>query len=170
MDLHPLFVHFPIAFLAAYTVFELIRWKKLLDKVYWFYIKAIMLIIGVVGAFIALGTGNNAAEALRSGSQHALVRTHSFWAYTSTYIFAFLALCYILVWLNKEDVVKSNKFHKMWFNILNITSYVLNRWPIIILAMIGLISIMITGALGASLVYGPDIDFVVSFIYHLFYA
>ncbi len=38
---------------------------------------------------------------------------------------------------------------------------------VIVLAIAGLVLMTVVGALGASLVYGPEIDPAVSFIYHL---
>jgi len=54
MDFHPLVIHYPIAFLTTYAIFELLRFKKLLDLPYWLYIKATLLILGEISAVVTL--------------------------------------------------------------------------------------------------------------------
>ena len=64
MNLHPIFVHFPIALLTLYTLCELLRFKKIKDHPAWFYLKAVLIICGTLGAAAALLTGDGAKEAV----------------------------------------------------------------------------------------------------------
>ena len=54
MDFHPLVIHFPIAFLTTYAVFELLRFQKLSDLPYWPNIKASLLFLGEISAVVTL--------------------------------------------------------------------------------------------------------------------
>lgn len=36
-------------------------------------------------------------------------------------------------------------------------------------AFLGFVSLVVTGSLGAAIVHGPEIDPIVSFVYHLFF-
>ena len=44
MNIHPIFVHFPIALLTLYSLAELIRWRRITELAYWFYVKAFAMI------------------------------------------------------------------------------------------------------------------------------
>ena len=48
MNIHPLLVHFPIALLTIYSLLELVPFKQIYRQSYWFYTKAIILIIGSI--------------------------------------------------------------------------------------------------------------------------
>lgn len=84
MNIHPLFVHFPIGILVLYTAFEFARLKFITKQQFYIPLKSILAILGTAAA-------------------------------------------------------------------------------------LGLVAITITGGLGASIVYGPDVDPVVHFIYSLFF-
>ena len=169
MNLHPIFVHFPIALLTFYSVAELIRTKKLMKTDFWFYFKAILVIVGVIFAIITIQTGEIAAKQL--GERTQLLELHKFWANTTTWIFGLIAVIYALVWIDKTEKVKLNYgtiIEKFWRNITKLSILILRKsWIIITLAIIGLISLTITGALGGAIVYGPDIDPAARIIYNL---
>ncbi len=137
MDIHPIIVHFPIALLMLYAVFECIRFNKVLDKPYWFYVKAILVIVGELMIFLTLMTAPNEREM-------GLVQVHQTFAFATALVFGLIALHYLLVWLKKEG-----KFN----NIPTLPS-----WSLIILAIIGLVCITITGGLGGAIVYGTEFD------------
>ena len=46
MNLHPIFVHFPIALFTLYALLECARFKKLQEQTYYFYLKAFLVITG----------------------------------------------------------------------------------------------------------------------------
>ncbi len=171
MNIHPIFVHFPIALLTIYAVAELIRFEKIKSLTYWFYVKAILVIVGVLSSFLALSTGEQ-AEHLQPETLEPLIETHATFANISTWIFVFLAAIYLVSWVNKSTLnnyLLSSKFAKIWNIKVNIANKVINSYLTIILAFVGLISITITGALGGAIVYGPDVDPIVSFVYKLFF-
>ena len=57
MDLHPIIVHFPVALLTLYGIFELFSVRRIARKPYWFYVKAVLVIFGALGALAAWLTG-----------------------------------------------------------------------------------------------------------------
>ena len=167
MDLHPIFVHFPIALLTVYALMEMISFKKIAQKEYWFYVKFFFLVIGVIGAFAALYTGNLAQHNYaRDSIERQIIRVHQSFAISSTIVFGVLAFAYIISFMQKRFNVAENQ---IWKLILKIKDVVLNRYISFFLALLGLACISITGALGGSIVYGPDADPFVSFVYHFFF-
>jgi uncharacterized membrane protein len=159
--IHPLVVHFPIALLTIYAVAELLRFKKINGQTYWFYLKAILVILGAFGALVARQTGEELVEAWRvqGASSSLVVNIHNNWSFIATWIFGVLAIAYFVAWLYREGELK-HLFGK-WCERL-VTS-----WLIPVIALIGLAAITITGALGGAIVYGPDVDPTVKFIYSL---
>lgn len=170
MNIHPFLVHFPIAFLSVYGFMELVRIKYITSAIYWFYIKASLVIIGSAGAVVAYLSGEAAEEFF---GETRLIETHSQWAEIATIIFGSIAGLYVIVWLIRLEVF--NRFENS-LNLNNLqayriikstTNYVVNSFIMILPASVGLISIVITGALGGAIVYGPDIDPFVRFIYDM---
>ncbi len=170
MDIHPIFVHFPIALLTVYAVLELIRFEKVTNQAYYFYIKGALLIIGILTSSLALQTGEMAEDGV-ARSLHNLVETHATFANISTWIFAVLAIVYAIVWISKTEYnqkLNESGFAKIWNLKLMIANKIMNNsFIMIILAILGLVAITITGALGGAIVYGPDVDPIVSFFYYL---
>ena len=167
-DVHPIMVHFPIALLTVYALMELLRFRKLTSQAYWFYVKALFAIIGSLATTAALFTGNLAKSNFVPGPQASLVHLHSNFAAVSSYIFALIALLYLLAWLGKQQYHLKAPWRRIWELKLRTVNYFLG-WPVIIIALIGLGCITITGALGGALVYGTNVDPVVSIVYHLFF-
>jgi len=168
MNIHPIFVHFPIALLTIYAIAELIRFKKILSLSYYFYIKAVLVIVGSLSSFIAMQTGEMAEHVL--GERSTLVEKHSTFANISTYIFGFIALVYMLHWFKLSQDGKKMELSKIpskQIRIFIIVEKVYQSILIPILALIGLATITTTGALGGAIVYGQNIDPVVNFIYNL---
>lgn len=177
MNPHPIFVHFPIALLTTYSVLELIRWKRLTNQQYWFYIKAVLVMIGGLSALIAVVSGDFAENALRSGSFRSpidnfrpVVSMHEFFADLTIIVFGIIASCYLASWLDKVGMATlANKysFGGPWNFITKVFNLVINTPLIILLAIIGLIVITITGGLGGVMVYGLDADPFFKLIYNL---
>jgi len=171
MNIHPIFVHFPIALLTIYAIAELMKFRKLLDTAYWFYVKAVLVIVGTLSAFLALNTGEG-AEDLVSRSLDSLVEMHSTFASASTWIFGIIGFLYLVSWISKSgwnQKISTSSAGNYWNKIVVLSNRILNSGFIVLLALIGLIVITITGALGGAIVYGPEVDPIVSFIYNLFF-
>ncbi len=171
MNIHPIFVHFPIALLTFYTLMEILRLPIFQRQTWWFYTKAVLLIAGTIGGFAAQQTGELAEEAFRGTPTMKLVELHSTYASATLWVFGILAALYVIEWIHRDRLAAHipSSLQKIWNAIRSIES-ALFRAPILILAAIaGLCLVTITGALGGALVYGGDVDPVVSFIYNLLY-
>lgn len=165
MNIHPIFVHFPIAFLTIYAFLEITNIKILSQKNWYLYTKFTLLVVGVLGAFLALQTGEMAEHLVPSSS---LIEKHAFFASSSAYIFVIIASVYLISIVNKNNFIFKNKILFTTWSLLTYLANALNkRFIVLLLAVIGLICITITGSLGGAIVYGPDIDPVVKFFYNL---
>jgi len=169
MNIHPLFVHFPIGILTLYTLFELLRIKFVTKQPYYFQLKAVLVIFGTLAAFAAASTGDMAEELAEAGKNTVVsaadmpvIDTHAMFAMATVWIFAVLAGSYLFEFLRRQKVLKILT-NLTW---LQKTSHLIQRASML-LAIAGMITMTITGALGASLVYGPEIDPAVGFIYNL---
>ncbi len=168
MNIHPIFVHFPIGLLTIYALLELIQWKKLTTHRSWFDIKAALVVIGTILGLATLQTGEMAEEAIGQSSLHDLIEMHSLFANVTMWIFGLIAASYIVIFLTRTQL---NLVQKNWWRALvRLFEFIQRSYVLVPLAFIGLITLTITGALGGSIVYGPDVDPVVNFIYHLFFT
>lgn len=166
-NIHPLLVHFPIAFLVLYSFLEIISFKKVRSIFWIFYTKAVLVIAGFIGGLAASSSG----EAIEDNFPqfHNLIEVHSFWAGTTNVIFGIVAVVYLIVWLHKSDIIKlpiESTLGKIWrFKIMLAEKILYNRALMVLITITGIIAVTITGALGASIVYGPEIDPIVNSIY-----
>jgi uncharacterized membrane protein len=175
MNLHPIFVHFPIALLTLYTLCELLRFKKIKEQPTWFYLKAILVICGTAGATVALFTGSEAKRAVLTGVINAqvanprlVISLHENWAKGASLIYLLLAAAYAVAWLNRFnfiDQLPSKALKWIWQVGTQIQKILIETNLVIILCIAGLVAITIAGALGGSIIYGPNTDPVVQSIY-----
>jgi hypothetical protein len=158
MDFHPFLVHFPIALLVVYSILEtFLVGRKNPD--FWNSFKDWILFFGLVGAFLSLLTGSIAEENLLV--ENDIVGAHEFFAQLTTAIFSFLLVVRVSLRLfsKKPELLENGLgFMKQPLLLAN------NRFVLSGLALLGLISLSFTGALGAALVYGPKGDFIINFV------
>jgi len=156
-------VHFPIGLLATYSVLELL--KHYTKKDYWFNVRAVLLYLGLIGAFAALGSGGLIEDEFKYKFVQ-LFEMHELFASISTWLYFALALYYIIIQFEKElkIVTKYKIIDKIFKNYKKIFDISYIR---IIIVLLALIAITITGALGAAMVSGPNVDPIVSFIYSI---
>ncbi|MBP7966917.1 hypothetical protein KAZ66_01465 [Candidatus Woesebacteria bacterium] len=198
MNIHPILVHFPIALLTIYAIleiaiplkikaFRLFKWDipevsprfekmyQLLINPIWISIKAFLVILGTVLTFATLQTGEWAEHmymsyatdytAFAQSEVGQLIELHSTFATATVIIFSILAVAYLLrlvpllVSLPQSMLAVSAK----------IQNIVLNVYIAPLLALLGIIAITITGALGGAIAHGSDTDPVVQMIYSLFF-
>ena len=140
-NIHPILVHFPIALLVLYSLVKIIPWGRWFPSVAWKQIERILLVVGVIGAFFALATGETAEHLVRP--QHDLVEMHSFFATLATWLYAALLVGEILAFFKKLPFIQK---------------ILCNVWLSGIVAIIALISISLAGLLGGVIVYGTTAD------------
>lgn len=186
MNIHPAFVHFPIAFLFLYAVLELIRCKCATDKLYWFYLKATLVIVGTGSMFVTMMTGEMAEElwkdtagpmagtVLAHPEKIDVIETHAMFAGITFLVFLLIAAAYANEWVKREDRIpsfarKPGIFASIWAWKIRYSQFVLNT-PFVAptLALIGLVLLTILGALGADIVYGADVDPLVGYVHEHF--
>ncbi|MCF7815631.1 MAG: hypothetical protein K9M10_01750 [Candidatus Pacebacteria bacterium] len=170
MNIHPLFVHFPIGILTLYFLLEVSRLAIITRKQFYFEFKAVLVVIGTVSIYLAVATGDMAEELIHSGENSViganllpLVEQHSLYAGATITIFSIIAASYLFEYCKKfgwlSRVTKIQLFVSL--------SKLIQKYSVL-LAVIGMVFMIITGSLGASLVYGPEIDPIVTFMYTLF--
>ncbi|PTX43414.1 putative membrane protein [Christiangramia gaetbulicola] len=131
---HPLSVHFPIVLLLMATLFKLIGlWSS---KITWDHGGRFLLILGVLGVWVSIYTGNLADGIVsRQLCDPTVLKEHENFAYTTAWIFtAALAIDILMRFI---DLIKTK-----------IVSIVL-----VILMIAGSGSLAYVGHLGAELVY-----------------
>lgn len=168
MDFHPLIVHFPIALLVVYSLLELVRMRRLEEQEWWLMVKTVFLVIGTLGAGMALMTGDVAAEL--NGREGPLLQLHEWFAQASSFVFGILTVHYLIASARRLSI--HEKFRKeaypLFARVYAVNEQLFRPWLTVLLAVAGLIGMSIVGALGGALVYGPNADPIVSFVYNLF--
>lgn len=167
LNIHPLVVHTPLGLLSIYTLLEIISIKKLRALPYWFYVKAVLAIIGAGGAAAAYFTG----DMLREQFTSPLLEKHALFAIITLYTFALIAGGFLITWAAPwvAPRLKASWLQKIWHILEMVAKFLQHRVVSAILAVVGLTVLTITGALGGALVYGSEADPVVSVIYHWFF-
>lgn len=138
-DIYPLVIHYPIAFLTFYSLLELLRFERLREEVYWFHLKAITLLVGWLSAVVALVAARmnyHQMEGVR------LVEMHELFSYLVVLVYGVLLVGYLYEWF------QPNKFSK----------FILRPALSIVLALVGLFSIVTMGGLFGAMVYGTQFD------------
>ncbi len=154
-NLHPLFVHFPIALLVVYSFIKILPMAKFFPRVAWNHIERFLLVAGIAGGSLALFTGEIAEELVNPDRK--LVETHEFFANLSIWLYGVLLAGEILSFLNLQYVY-----------VLKLKNLLMNRVFSGIVALIALGSITITGILGGVMVYGTSADPLAGILLKLF--
>jgi hypothetical protein len=163
-NIHPLFVHFPIAFLVVYSVIKFLPVEKWITSISWRPIQRLLLVVGVLGAFVSNSTGEMAEHLVKA--DHDLVEMHAFFAGASTWIYGILLVGEILFLLNRYFTTKNiqTPINKILISIEKIINQKILSST---LALIGLIAIFMTGLLGGVIVYGVSADPIAPFVLRL---
>lgn len=161
MNIHPIIVHFPIAFLVIWSFCEILPVSRWFKSVNWQPIKNLLVLVGFLGGWVSQITGEQ-AEHLVGRSQ--IVETHSFFAGASMFIFGIFAFEFVILFLKTKFI---DLYSRLGF-VSKIIDWCLdllqNKLFRFILALLGLIAIFITGLLGGVLVYGPTADPLAPFV------
>lgn len=169
MDFHPIIVHFPIALLTLYCVLELIhRWTT---QDFWKPMRAVLVVTGTIGAFIALQTGELAEGAFRGSPLRSVLELHSLLANVTTILFGVLSGAYVIDFFSRHHAWERIRFvpHTIT-TILDKTALIVLRTPLnYLLVIVAFSALSLVGALGGILVYGPDMDPVTKAVYWMFF-
>lgn len=146
---------------------------------YWFYLKAIFLMLGGLGAVAAYYTGSMAKSAVRSGdfvvaisNFKQVVSLHQNFAVASVAIFGLLAAGYLFLWLQRENfsaVMDKANLSLLWRILIGYAHIVVETPLVVVMALAGLICITITGGLGGIMVYGTTADPFFGMIYKILF-
>lgn len=153
-DLHPIFVHFPIAFFLLYSLLRLVPWSKKLPTVEWQIPRMVILTCGLLGAWLANVTGDIAKDLNRPNYQ--LVEMHETFAGVSVNIYFILLIAELIVFIKPEWLeINYLKTVKPLFLFLKKLA---GKWLFILLSIVGALAITMTGLLGGVMVYGVKAD------------
>jgi len=172
-NIHPLLVHFPIAFLGFYAVLEILRLKIFMRQAWWFYVKAILVIAGAASGLPTIAAGLYIKSKLQGGNLDPLILLHETFAFCTIALASLVALGYIAGWLNRDLVPRSQSAFwqgKFWRFVTAAERCLIGGPQAAVFALLILAGISITGALGGTIVYGPDFDPFAHFVYHLFFS
>jgi uncharacterized membrane protein len=169
--LHPALVHIPVGLLIVYSGIEigLLFFKSYRERLS--LGKYLMLLIGVVGGFFALQTG----EALEDvWGYSALIELHATFATTTFWLYAVILLMFTIDYARASSKVvayvqKTAFVQPLWKALVGLSAFTLKQPILALLALLGGVTLTITGALGGALAHGPEADPAVSFIYSLFF-
>lgn len=164
MNLHSIFIHFPIACLVLYSCLECLSfvWKSKSD--YFKNTKIFLLITWVVFAFISLQTGEVAEELL---GRSTLTQAHSQFADITYSLYLIILVIYII---SREVVALKLKQYTnstivSW--IVSIIWWIQKYWIMALLSLIAMVVLSITWALWGAISHGPSADPVVQFVYDI---
>lgn len=164
-NIHPIFVHFPIAFLFIYSLIKLFPFNKWFPKVAWKQIEIILLVVGVLGAFVADSTGEVAKHLSLASRQ--IIRVHATFAQISTFLYSLLMLGEILFFVTPVIIPKL-KAPQLTTILVYIQNIILDPIFTKIIIILGFMAITMTGLLGGALVYGTTADPFTAIILKLF--
>ncbi len=90
-NIHPLIVHFPIAFLSAFFILDLLA--SVINNDNWRNTASTLLYLGVIGVIAAVLAGFQAAETLPHGGDiHEIMESHEHFGLTVAFLTIFLAI------------------------------------------------------------------------------
>ncbi len=154
-NIHPIFVHFPIALLCFYSIIKIVPFSKWFPKVSWKHIERALLVVGVLGAFISSATGEAIEHLVKVN--HQILEMHSLFAGISTALYGALLFGELLVFIT--PLLPQYKQLKSLNTILIVIQKLLTGKSVSTgLSLLGLVAISITGLLGGILVYGTTAD------------
>jgi uncharacterized membrane protein len=145
----------------VYSIIKILPCATWFPTVGWKHVERVVLVIGILGAFAALSTGDTAEHLARPN--HDLVEAHGLFASVSVWIYGLLLVGEVLQ--VKMSWIMA-KVSSPWIQSRLVFLRDLLTHPICAttLAVLGLIAISITGLLGGVMVYGLTADPLAGFV------
>lgn len=154
-NLHPIFVHFPIAFFLLYSLLRILPLEKRFPRSDWRLMRIIILVAGLLGAWLASATGDMAAELIHPNRN--ILEMHESFANASVFIY-FLLFVGEMAKVLPSDWLKRLRLsflEPLWKVVVDILS---PKWFLVLFSILGALSIAMTGLLGGAMVYGTSAD------------
>lgn len=164
-NIHPIFVHFPIALLFIYSIIKISPLSKWFPKAAWKDVERTLLVFGVAGAFVALSTGEIAEHLVRPNLK--LIEAHATFASISTYLYIVLLLGECGSFLTEKQNMLAKLNTKILAIIFFVKKYLADSFISKSIAFIALITLALGGLLGGVIVYGVTADPLASFVLRL---
>ena len=174
MNIHPMFVHFPIALLTLYALMRLLPRRASAKFSWWDGATALLVFVGWPMTLISAMTGGIAEGIVKDKVPMELIEKHEMFAgLTILLFFVFFSSELVKVFQRSgrgERIASKNAlFGSMWNMKIKAAGLFLDTPLTKVLALVGLVLLTFTGALGGSIVYGSEADPIVSWVYHLFF-
>jgi uncharacterized membrane protein len=173
MNIHPLFVHFPLALLSLYALMVLVPIRVSSKFAWWGGAASFLSVFGWLSTLPTAVAGGIAEELVKGKVDPALIEMHASFAGSVIFIF-FIFFSANVVRSAKERgwgdriAARNALLQKIWVMKQKGARLVLDTFLSKLLALAGLIAITITGALGAAIVYGLGFDPFVDLVYKTF--
>ncbi len=155
-NIHPIFVHFPIAMLCIYSIIKILPFQKWFPSVAWKDIERILLVVGVLGSFAALATGDTAEHLVHPNRQ--LVNVHATFAALSTWMYSALLVGEIASIINSKNFQYKKGLEWLAVVLKSVERILCSKAISLILVVVGFIAISVTGMLGGVISYGLSAD------------
>lgn len=154
-NLHPIFVHFPIALLLLYSGLRFFSWPKKFPTVNWQLPRTVILGLGVIGAWASNATGEIASHL--TSPDRSILEMHEGFAGAATNIYVILLLAELLITI-KPDWLKNKYLLYLKPILIFLQDKIIKNWLFRLLSAIGALLIAMTGLLGGVMVYGNTAD------------
>lgn len=163
-NLHPIFVHFPIAFLFLYSLIKLIPLSRWIPSVAWRDIERVLLVCGAVGLFFATSTGEMADSLIKV--DHSVKEAHEVSANITGWMYGLLLAGEVIAFLNK-GLIQKIRIVEISKLLTFLEKVFLNKFISNTLVILGFLALFITGLLGGAMVYGESADPLVPIVFKI---